>query len=37
MDILWAEALSCQVEYKYLAHTTGRKQYFDRVCCMLKL
>ncbi|TBU30171.1 seven-hairpin glycosidase [Dichomitus squalens] len=30
-DILWAEALSCQVEYKYLAHLTGRKEYFDTV------
>ena len=30
-DILWAEALSCQVEYKYLAHLTGRKEYFDAV------
>ena len=23
--------MSCQVEYKYLAHLTGRKVYFDRV------
>ncbi|KAI0630670.1 seven-hairpin glycosidase [Trametes polyzona] len=30
-DILWAEALSCQLEYKYLAHLTGRREYFDRV------
>lgn len=30
-DILWAEALSCQLEYKYLAHLTGRKQYFSHV------
>ncbi|RPD52651.1 seven-hairpin glycosidase [Lentinus tigrinus ALCF2SS1-7] len=30
-DILWAEALSCQMEYKYLAHLTGRKYYFDNV------
>ncbi|KAI0352086.1 seven-hairpin glycosidase [Trametes cingulata] len=30
-NILWAEALSCQMEYKYLAHLTGRREYFDRV------
>ncbi|KAI0642322.1 seven-hairpin glycosidase [Trametes meyenii] len=30
-NILWAEALSCQMEYKYLAHLTGRHEYFDRV------
>ncbi|OJT12443.1 Endoplasmic reticulum mannosyl-oligosaccharide 1,2-alpha-mannosidase [Trametes pubescens] len=30
-QILWAEALSCQMEYKYLAHLTGRQEYFDRV------
>ncbi|KAI0793718.1 seven-hairpin glycosidase [Fomes fomentarius] len=30
-DILWSEALSCQMEYKYLAHLTGRKKYFDKV------
>ena len=29
--VLWAEALSCQLEYKYLAHLTGRKEYFERV------
>ncbi|OCH87824.1 seven-hairpin glycosidase [Obba rivulosa] len=29
--VLWAEALSCQLEYKYLAHLTGRRQYFDTV------
>ena len=28
---MWAEALSCQVEYKYLAHLTGRREYFDAV------
>ncbi|KAI9062582.1 glycoside hydrolase family 47 protein [Trametes sanguinea] len=30
-NVLWAEALSCQMEYKYLAHLTGRKEYFDKV------
>lgn len=30
-DVLWAEALSCQLEYKYLAHLTGRKEYFEHV------
>ncbi|TFY60511.1 hypothetical protein EVJ58_g5099 [Rhodofomes roseus] len=29
--VLWAEALSCQLEYKYLAHITGRQEYFQRV------
>ncbi|CAL1715499.1 unnamed protein product [Somion occarium] len=29
--VLWAEALSCQLEYKYLAHLTGRREYFDNV------
>ncbi|KAF7969462.1 hypothetical protein HWV62_27311 [Athelia sp. TMB] len=30
-NVLWAEALSCQMEYKYLAHLTGRTQYYDKV------
>ncbi|KAI0773224.1 glycoside hydrolase [Trametes elegans] len=30
-NILWAEALSCQMEYKYLAHLTGRQEYFEKV------
>lgn len=30
-NILWAEALSCQMEYKYLAHLTGRTHYYDKV------
>ncbi|EKM50182.1 glycoside hydrolase family 47 protein [Phanerochaete carnosa HHB-10118-sp] len=30
-EVLWAEALSCQLEYKYLAHLTGRQEYFDHV------
>ncbi|CCM04166.1 uncharacterized protein FIBRA_06328 [Fibroporia radiculosa] len=29
--VLLAEALSCQLEYKYLAHLTGRREYFQRV------
>ncbi|KAI0046504.1 glycoside hydrolase family 47 protein [Auriscalpium vulgare] len=28
---LWAEALSCQLEYKYLAYLTGRKPYYRKV------
>ncbi|KAI6101362.1 glycoside hydrolase family 47 protein [Pisolithus sp. B1] len=31
VDAFWAEVTSCQLEYKYLAHLTGRKDYFDRV------
>ncbi|KAH9893326.1 seven-hairpin glycosidase [Cubamyces lactineus] len=30
-SVLWAEALSCQMEYKYLAHLTGRREYFEKV------
>ncbi|GBE87562.1 Mannosyl-oligosaccharide 1,2-alpha-mannosidase [Sparassis crispa] len=29
--VLWSEALSCQLEYKFLAHLTGRRVYYDRV------
>ncbi|KAI0918074.1 hypothetical protein AcV5_002851 [Taiwanofungus camphoratus] len=29
--VLWSEALSCQLEYKYLAHLTGRRHYYDYV------
>lgn len=29
--MLLAEAMSCQLEYKYLAHLTGRRKYFDHV------
>ncbi|KAF5383721.1 hypothetical protein D9615_003586 [Tricholomella constricta] len=28
-SVLWAEALSNQVEYKYLAHLTGRTEYYE--------
>ncbi|ESK90496.1 glycoside hydrolase family 47 protein [Moniliophthora roreri MCA 2997] len=27
---LWAEAMSNQMEYKYLAHLTGKREYFDK-------
>jgi hypothetical protein len=27
----WAEAFSCQLEYKYLAYLTGKKEYYERV------
>ncbi|EGN96700.1 glycoside hydrolase family 47 protein [Serpula lacrymans var. lacrymans S7.3] len=30
-NVLWAEAMSCQLEYKYLAHLTGRSQYYHKV------
>ncbi|KAG6821465.1 hypothetical protein H0H93_010189 [Arthromyces matolae] len=29
-NVLWAEALSNQLEYKYLAHLTGRAEYFHK-------
>ncbi|KAF7420774.1 hypothetical protein PC9H_011292 [Pleurotus ostreatus] len=29
--VLFSEATSCQVEYKYLAHVTGRSEYYDKV------
>lgn len=29
--VLFAEATSCQLEYKYLAKLTGRKEYYERV------
>ncbi|THH27798.1 hypothetical protein EUX98_g6395 [Antrodiella citrinella] len=29
--VLYSEALSCQMEYKYLAHLTGRAEYFEKV------
>ncbi|KAJ6458125.1 glycoside hydrolase [Mycena vitilis] len=28
--VLWSEALSNQMEYKYLAHLTGRAEYYER-------
>ncbi|KAG6335737.1 hypothetical protein ID866_3361 [Astraeus odoratus] len=30
-DALWSEMTSCQLEYKYLAHLTGRTDYYHRV------
>ncbi|KAA1469131.1 seven-hairpin glycosidase [Dentipellis sp. KUC8613] len=33
---LWAEALSCQMEYKYLAFLTGRKDYYTKVENVMK-
>ncbi|KAF9006005.1 seven-hairpin glycosidase [Cyathus striatus] len=29
-SVLWAEALSNQMEYKYLAHLTGRTEYYNK-------
>jgi mannosyl-oligosaccharide alpha-1,2-mannosidase len=29
--VLWSEVLSCQMEYKYLAHLTGRAHYYEKV------
>ncbi|KAH9951155.1 glycoside hydrolase [Amylocystis lapponica] len=29
--VLWSEALSCQLEYKYLAHLTKNRGYYDHV------
>ncbi|KAF9443158.1 glycoside hydrolase family 47 protein [Macrolepiota fuliginosa MF-IS2] len=29
--VIFAEATSCQLEYKYLAKLTGRKEYYDKV------
>jgi len=29
---LWAEAMSCQMEYKYLIYLTGCKEYYTKVC-----
>ncbi|KAJ2930958.1 hypothetical protein H1R20_g6105, partial [Candolleomyces eurysporus] len=29
-DALWAEGLSNQMEYKYLAHITGREEYYNK-------
>ncbi|KAL1725500.1 glycoside hydrolase family 47 protein [Schizophyllum commune] len=30
-SVLPAEALSCQVEFKYLAHLTGKREYYEKV------
>lgn len=29
--VLFAEAASCQLEFKYLAKLTGKKEYYERV------
>jgi mannosyl-oligosaccharide alpha-1,2-mannosidase len=29
--MVWAEGLTCQMEYKYLAHATGRTQFYEKV------
>ncbi|KAI0272274.1 glycoside hydrolase [Gloeopeniophorella convolvens] len=34
---LWAEALSCQLEYKYLAYLTGRTEYYHAVDRIMEL
>lgn len=34
---LWAEALSCQMEFKYLAHLTNKHEYFDKVENIMRL
>lgn len=30
-SVLFAEMTSCQLEFKYLAKLTGKKEYYDRV------
>ena len=30
-SVLFAEATSCQLEFKYLAKITGKKEYYQRV------
>ncbi|KAF8644216.1 hypothetical protein AX16_008620 [Volvariella volvacea WC 439] len=35
--VLWAEAMSCQVEYKYLAKLTGRREYYEKVERVMEL
>ncbi|KAJ3498804.1 hypothetical protein NMY22_g19569 [Coprinellus aureogranulatus] len=35
-DHLWAETASNQMEYKYLAHVTGRKEYFAKTDSVLQ-
>lgn len=31
-----AEIASCQVEYAYLAHATGKAEHYARVCVFLQ-
>jgi mannosyl-oligosaccharide alpha-1,2-mannosidase len=35
--MLWAEGMSCQMEYKYLAHATGRTEYYEKVEAVMTL
>jgi mannosyl-oligosaccharide alpha-1,2-mannosidase len=30
-SVLFSEATSCQLEFKYLAKLTGRKEYYEKV------
>jgi mannosyl-oligosaccharide alpha-1,2-mannosidase len=30
--VLFAEAMTCQLEFKYFAKLTGRNEYYERVC-----
>ncbi|KAL0947748.1 hypothetical protein HGRIS_013828 [Hohenbuehelia grisea] len=36
-SVLFAEAMSCQMEYKYLAHLTGRSEFYDKVEKVMRL
>ncbi|EIW86899.1 glycoside hydrolase family 47 protein [Coniophora puteana RWD-64-598 SS2] len=36
-NALWSELTSCQLEYKYLAHLTGRTDYFDKSNYVMEL
>ncbi|KXN86576.1 Endoplasmic reticulum mannosyl-oligosaccharide 1,2-alpha-mannosidase [Leucoagaricus sp. SymC.cos] len=36
-NVLWSEALSNQLEYKFLAHLTGRTEYFVKTENIMKL
>ncbi|KAH8103865.1 glycoside hydrolase [Cristinia sonorae] len=36
-SVLYAEAMSCQMEYKYLAHLTGRAEYFEKVDAIMDI
>ena len=35
--ILFAEATSCQLEFKYLAKLTGNKEYYKKVGVFLRM
>ncbi|TFK26236.1 mannosyl-oligosaccharide alpha-1,2-mannosidase [Coprinopsis marcescibilis] len=36
-SVLWAEAMSNQMEYKYLAHLTGREEYYNATERIVKM